>query len=210
MACGGELDRRSFLVTASAAGGGLALGFAIPFAPDAAVAPARAADSAPEVTCWVSIAADDSVTIRIAHAEMGQGAQTGLAMLVAEDLECDWAKVRAEFVSPSENLQRGQIWGDTSTGASRSIASSQTYLRRAGAIARDMLLAAAAARWNVPVAQCTAANQQDHPCAERAERHVRRRRRGCGQDRAAGRRRRETAARLDARRHGAQASRCAR
>jgi isoquinoline 1-oxidoreductase subunit beta len=160
MARGGELDRRSFLVTASAAGGGLALGFAIPFAPGAAVAPARAADGAPEITCWVVIAADDTVTIRIAHAEMGQGAQTGLAMLVAEDLECDWAKVRAEFVSPSENLQRGQIWGDTSTGASRSIASSQTYLRRAGATARDMLIAAAAARWNVPVAQCTAANSK--------------------------------------------------
>jgi len=157
MARGGELDRRSFLVAASAAGGGLALGFAIPFTP-AAVAPARADDGAPEINCWVTIAPDDAVTIRIAHSEMGQGAQTGLAMLVAEDLDCDWAKVHTEFISPSENLLRGQVWGDTSTGASRSIASSQSYLRRAGATARDMLIAAAAARWSVPMSQCTVRN----------------------------------------------------
>ena len=87
---------------------------------------------------------------------MGQGALTGLAMLVAEELECDWATVRTEFVSATENLRRNQAWGDTSTGASRSIASSQDYLRRAGATAREMLIAAAAARWRVPAAQCAA------------------------------------------------------
>ena len=87
---------------------------------------------------------------------MGQGALTGLAMLVAEELECDWATVKTEFVSATENLRRNQIWGDTSTGASRSIASSQDYLRRAGATAREMLIAAAAARWRVPAAQCSA------------------------------------------------------
>ena len=150
MPAGGELDRRSFLVGASAAGGSLALGIAIPSGP------ARAADQASEVTCWVVIAPDDTVTIRIARAEMGQGALTGLAMLVAEELECDWAKVRTEFVRPAENLRRDRIWGDMSTGASRSIATSQLYLRQAGAAARDMLIAAAAARWNVPAAQCSA------------------------------------------------------
>ena len=159
MAAGGEFDRRSFLVGASATGGGLALGFAIPLAPGSTVTPARAA-GAPEITCWVVIARDDTVTIRIAHSEMGQGASTGLAMLVAEELECDWAKVRTEFVSPTENLLRAQAWGDTSTGASRSIASSQRYLRRAGATARQMLIAAAAARWNVPPAQCSARNSR--------------------------------------------------
>ena len=205
----GETDRRSFLVGVSAAGGGLVLGFAIPFAPGAA-APARAAtdvSEAPEITCWVTIAADDTVTIRVAHAEMGQGALTGLAMLVAEELDCDWAKVRTEFVSPAENLRRGQVWGDTSTGASRSIASSQAYLRRAGATAREMLIAAAAARWNVPAAQCRANNStithgpsgrtvtfgavaedaaKIEPPADVTLKH---------------------AARLEARRHGAQASR---
>ena len=99
---------------------------------------------------------DDAVVIRVAHAEMGQGAQTGLAMLVAEELECDWAKVRTEFVSPVENLRRHEIWGDMSTGASRSISNSQLYLRQAGATAREMLIAAAAARWNVPASECFA------------------------------------------------------
>jgi isoquinoline 1-oxidoreductase beta subunit len=147
----GDLDRRSFLVAASAATGGLTLGFAIPFA-------ARATDAAADITCWIAIAPDDTVTIRVARSEMGQGAMTGLAMLVAEELECDWSKVRTEFVSARLNFIKNRIWGDTSTGASRSIASSQAYLRRAGASARVMLIAAAAAQWRVPPEQCVAAN----------------------------------------------------
>ena len=94
MRSGGEFNRRSFLVAASAAAGGLALGFSIPFDPDAAPGGGGPA----EITCWVVIEPDDAVTIRIARAEMGQGAVTGLAMLVAEELECDWGKVRTEFV----------------------------------------------------------------------------------------------------------------
>src|SRR5215469_2946586 len=155
MGFGGGLNRRSFLIAASATGGGLALGFAVPLGPQHAATTAQAAD-APEVTCWLTIARDDTVTIRVAHSEMGQGAMTGLAMLVAEELECDWAKVRTHLVSPTENERRKNPWGDTSTGASRSIASSQLYLRQAGATARDMLVTAAAARWNVPAAQCSA------------------------------------------------------
>ena len=77
-------------------------------------------------------------------------------MLVAEELECDWSKVRTELVSAGENLRREQVWGDMSTGASRSIAASQLYLRQAGATAREMLIAAAAARWHVPAAECAA------------------------------------------------------
>jgi len=150
MTSGIALDRRSFLVGVSAAGGGLALALAVPFMPS------PAAEEAREVTAWLLIGADDSVVIRVARAEMGQGVQTALAMLVAEELECDWAKVRTEFVSPEENIRRGRVWGDLSTGASRSIASSQDYLRRAGAIAREMLIIAAAARWNVPAAECVA------------------------------------------------------
>jgi isoquinoline 1-oxidoreductase beta subunit len=154
MSSGGELDRRSFLVGASAAGAGLALGFTIPLAP----APLRAAAIACELSGWVVIAPDDTVTIRVAHAEMGQGVMTALAMLVAEELECDWAKVGTAFVLPGENLRKNRAWGDMSTGASRSIASSQLYLRRAGAAAREMLIAAAALRWNVAASQCTAQN----------------------------------------------------
>ncbi len=150
MTPGDPLSRRSFLAGISAVGGGLTLAFAIPFGP------ARAAEEGPEITAWLLIGPENSVVMRIARAEMGQGAQTGLAMLIAEELECDWTKVRTEFVSPEDNLRRGGVWGDMSTGASRSIASSQLYLRRAGAIAREMLIAAAAARWNVPASECVA------------------------------------------------------
>jgi len=154
MALGGGLDRRSFFIGAGALGGGLALGVAIP----GRAWPPRGAGGPSEINCWLLIAPDDTVTIRIARAEMGQGVVTGLALLVAEELGCDWAKVRTEFVAPAENLRRNNIWGDLSTGASRSIASSQEYLLRAGATAREMLIAAAAARWNVPAAQCRASN----------------------------------------------------
>jgi isoquinoline 1-oxidoreductase beta subunit len=150
MASGDLLSRRSFLAGVSAAGGGLTLALAVPFGP------AVAAEDAPEITAWLLVAADNAVVIRVARAEMGQGAQTGLAMLVAEELECDWSKVRTEFVSAGENFRRGRIWGDMTTGASRSIAESQLYLRQAGATAREMLIAAAAARWNVPASECVA------------------------------------------------------
>jgi isoquinoline 1-oxidoreductase subunit beta len=157
MGSGGGFNRRSFLIAASATAGGLALGFAIPLDLRRLASSAQAAD-APEITCWLTIARDDTVTIRVAHSEMGQGALTGLAMLVAEELECDWSKVRTEFVSPSENTRRNNAWGDTSTGASRSIASSQLYLRQAGATARNMLVTAAATRWRVPAEQCAVRN----------------------------------------------------
>ena len=101
---------------------------------------------------------DDTVIIRVAKAEMGQGSFTALPMLVAEELECDWSKVKAEFVSPDENLRRNRVWGDMSTGGSRAVRSSHEYLRKAGAIAREMLIAAAAAAWNVTPAECHAAN----------------------------------------------------
>ena len=110
------IDRRSFLLSAAAAGGALTLGFDIPFG-----APARAADGPPEITAWIVIAPDDRVTIRIARSEMGQGITTALPMLVAEELGCDWSKVQAEFVAPEENLRRNRLWGDMSTGGSRSV-----------------------------------------------------------------------------------------
>jgi isoquinoline 1-oxidoreductase beta subunit len=150
----GGLDRRALLVGAAQVGGGLALGLFLPGSPRSAPAENPPA----EVNCWVVIAPDDAVTIRVARAEMGQGAMTGLAMLVAEELQCDWAKVRTELVSPQDNIRRDRVWGDMSTGASRSIAASQDYLRRAGATAREMLIAAAARRWKVPASQCAARN----------------------------------------------------
>jgi isoquinoline 1-oxidoreductase beta subunit len=85
-----QLNRRAFVVGAAAAGVGLALGFDVPFGGPAVV---RAADGTPEVNAWVVIRPDDTVVIRIARSEMGQGTLTGLAQLVAEELECDWNKV---------------------------------------------------------------------------------------------------------------------
>jgi isoquinoline 1-oxidoreductase subunit beta len=147
---GPSIDRRSFLKSAAAVGGALVLGFDIRQS-----AQAKAADA--EITAWIVIEPDDTVVIRVAKSEMGQGALTALPMLVAEELGCDWNKVRPELVQPSENLRRNRAWGNLSTGASRSITTSQNDLRRAGAIAREMLAAAAAAAWDVPRAECTIA-----------------------------------------------------
>jgi isoquinoline 1-oxidoreductase beta subunit len=147
-----KVDRRAFLLSAAAAGGALTLGFGAGAAADASPADASPA----EITCWIVIAPDDQVTIRVTRAEMGQGIFTALPMLVAEELGCDWHKVTPEFVAPEENLRRKRAWGDMSTGGSRSIRSSQETLRKAGATAREMLITAAAARWNVPTAECAA------------------------------------------------------
>jgi isoquinoline 1-oxidoreductase beta subunit len=149
-----HLSRRSFLASVAAAGGSLALGFEIPFGPPAT----RASTGAREITAWIVIEADDTVIIRVAKSEMGQGSFTALPMLVAEELECDWSKVRAEFAPPHENRRRDRAWGNMSTGASRSISASQNDLRRAGATAREMLIAAAAAQWGVPAGECVASN----------------------------------------------------
>ena len=146
-----EVNRRAFLVSTAAVGGALTLGFAA----SADAHPDRTIET-PEITAWIVIAPDDRVTIRVARSEMGQGVFTALPMLVAEELGCDWDQVRAEFVPPEENLRRSRAFGDMSTGGSRSIRTSQDFLRKAGATAREMLIAAAAARWDVPADQCTA------------------------------------------------------
>jgi len=149
-----RLSRRSFLITVAAGGSGLVLGFALP----GGCEPAQAVDGAPEVNAWVMIRPDDTVVIRVSRSEMGQGTFTALPMLVAEELECAWDKVKPEYASPAENLRRHRVWGDMATNASRSVSASQWTLRQAGAIAREMLIAAAAARWNAPADECRAEN----------------------------------------------------
>ncbi|HLK82533.1 MAG TPA: molybdopterin cofactor-binding domain-containing protein [Xanthobacteraceae bacterium] len=149
-----KLDRRSFVIGAAAAGGGLALGLRLPFGPDIV----RAADGSPEVNAWVVIRPDDTVVIRIARSEMGQGSLTGLAQLVAEELECDWSKVTTEYPTPGQSLARKRVYGDMSTGGSRGIRTSQQYVREAGAAARTVLIQAAANEWKVPASECSAAN----------------------------------------------------
>jgi isoquinoline 1-oxidoreductase subunit beta len=149
-----KLSRRTFIVGSAAAGGGLALGFNAPFGIDEAAAQ----NSGAEVNAWVLIRPNDTVVIRIARSEMGQGTLTGLAQLVAEELECDWKKVTVERITPGQNLARKRVWGDMSTGGSRGIRGSQEYLRQGGAVARTMLLQAAADQWKVPVGELTVLN----------------------------------------------------
>ena len=146
------LSRRSFIVgSSSIAAGGLALGLPL-YMPEAnAQATLAAADA--EVNVWVVIKPDDRCIIRIARSEMGQGTRTGLAQLVAEELECDWKKVSTEMPTPGQSVARKRAWGEMSTGGSRGIRISQEYVRQGGAAARMMLLQAAANQWNVPVAE---------------------------------------------------------
>ena len=122
----------------------------------------RSAPAGAEVNVWVVIKPDDTCVIRIARSEMGQGTLTGLAQLVAEELECDWKKVTTESITPGRNLARKRVWGDMSTGGSRGIRSSQDYVRRGGAAARMMLLQAAADEWKVPVGELTVSRRRHH------------------------------------------------
>jgi isoquinoline 1-oxidoreductase subunit beta len=144
-----QVTRRSFVASVAALGGGLALGFHLP-APSRSV---HAAESPAEVNAWVVIQPDDTVVIRVARSEMGQGITTAMPMLVAEELECDWSKVRANSRGPMRTC--GGSAPGASTGGSRSVRSSQAFLRKAAA--REMLVAAAAQRWNAAGSESVAA-----------------------------------------------------
>ena len=149
-----RISRRSFIIGTAAVGGGLALGLRLPFGPEVV----RAADGSPEVNAWVVIRPDDTVVIRIARSEMGQGTITGLAQLVAEELECNWSKVTYEYPTPGQSIKRKRVWGPFSTGGSRGIRTSHDYVRQGGAAARIMLVQAAASQWGVPASECSAAD----------------------------------------------------
>jgi isoquinoline 1-oxidoreductase beta subunit len=150
-----KMNRRSFVIGTMAAGGGLAIGFDLPLGPSAA----RASNlTGTEVGIWVAIKPDDTVVVRVARSEMGQGSITGLAQLVAEELQCDWSKVTYEYPTPGEHIARKRAWGSFSTGGSRGIRTSHQYVREGGAAARMMLLQAAANEWKVPVEQCKVEN----------------------------------------------------
>lgn len=144
------LSRRGMLAGSAAAAGAFSFGFAIPFGE------AQAKGAVPEINAWVVIHPDDKVVIRIARSEMGQGTLTGLAQLVAEELNCDWSKVTTEYPTPGQNVARNRIWGNFSTGGSRGIRESHEYVRKGGAGARTMLIQAAANEWSVPAGECTA------------------------------------------------------
>jgi isoquinoline 1-oxidoreductase subunit beta len=150
-----NISRRSFIIGSAAVGGGLALGLRLPpFGP----AVVHANDGTLEINAWVVIRPDDTVVVRVVRSEMGQGTITGLAQLVAEELECDWSKIVIEYPTPGESVRRKRVWGDFSTGGSRGIRTSHEYVRKGGAAARMMLVQAAATQWGVPASECTAAN----------------------------------------------------
>jgi isoquinoline 1-oxidoreductase beta subunit len=156
-----NVSRRDFLINSTALGTAFSLGLYLPVASREAFAAdgtAAQALSKPEVNAWVVIQADDTVVIRIARSEMGQGTLTGLAQLVAEELECDWSKVTTEYPTPGENLVRDKVWRSFSTGGSQGIRGSHDYVRKGGAVARQMLIEAAAEKWDVPMNECSAAS----------------------------------------------------
>jgi isoquinoline 1-oxidoreductase subunit beta len=157
-----NLSRRFFLLTATSAAGGLMLG--IGAAPDEAGAATVVAQPwnednayAPnEIDAWIAIDPDDSVLIRYQRSEMGQGSMTALPMMINEELQADWSKVRIEYASPNRNLRENKVYGGMFSNGSRSVRASQKMLQQVGASGRERLIAAAAARWNVPASECTA------------------------------------------------------
>lgn len=140
-------DRRVFLKTSATAAAGLSLAFYLPSRSDA--------NNAPRLNAWVEVRPDETVIIRYARAEMGQGSRTSAPMLVAEELDADWGQVRVEYATAHENLASKRAYGDMAAVGSRTIRQSQEYLRKAGATARHMLVAAAAQQWGVSAAECT-------------------------------------------------------
>jgi isoquinoline 1-oxidoreductase subunit beta len=147
-------DRRQFLKSTTAfAAGSLVLGVS-----NTGFAQTAAANTNPEINAWVVIQPDNRIIIRLARSEMGQGTLTGLAQLVAEELEADWTKVSTEYPTPGQSFARKRPWGNFATGGSRGLRESQEYMHKGGAAARVMLVQAAASTWNVPADQCVAAN----------------------------------------------------
>src|ERR1700733_6195894 len=158
------LSRRHFILTAATAAGGFVIGIgAAPGRARAATVTAQPwnddnAYAANEIDAWIAIDPDDSILIRYQRSEMGQGSMTALPMMIAEELQCDWSKVRIEYASPNRNLRENKVYGDMFSNGSRSVRASQKKMQQVGASARERLIAAAASRWNVPPSQCTAAS----------------------------------------------------
>src|ERR671919_1243148 len=157
------INRRQFMLTTAVVGGAFVLGFFLPSRRAEAAVIADRPWTAPteggtEVNAWLVIGRDDSVTIRVAQSEMGEGVFTSMPMLIAEELECDWTKVRAEYASANRSLRENRVYQRFATGGSGAVRRSREYLQQAGASARARLIAAAAQQWGVPASECRAEN----------------------------------------------------
>jgi isoquinoline 1-oxidoreductase subunit beta len=152
-----NISRRDFLQAGAATTAGLVVGFHFPAA-HAQVSKPASTTGASEVNAWIHITPDNRVILKFARSEMGQGSSTSLPMMIAEELECDWSKVELSEAMYSEHIKRNRVYVTTATGGSRATRDSQAYLRQAGAMARTMLIQAAAERWSVPASECVAAN----------------------------------------------------
>jgi isoquinoline 1-oxidoreductase subunit beta len=159
-----ELTRRHFIVAVATAAGGMAIGIgALPDLAEAADVPAQPWNddnptSPNDIDAWIAIDPDDSILIRYQRSEMGQGSMTALPMIINEELQADWSRVRIEYASANRNLRENKIYGDMFSSGSRSVRQSQKRMQQVGASARERLIRAAAARWSVPPQQCSAAN----------------------------------------------------
>jgi isoquinoline 1-oxidoreductase beta subunit len=156
-----DMSRRGFILTGMTLAGGLAVGIA-PHPAEAITVSAQPWDTdayAPhEIDAWIAIDPDDSILIRYSRAEMGQGSMTALPMIINEELNCDWSKVRVEYASPNRTVRENRVYGDMFSNGSRTIRGSRLKMQQVGASARERLIAAAAARWGVPAADCTVAS----------------------------------------------------
>ena len=148
-------SRRQFLKIGAVAGGGLLIGFHLPLANRAGEAEAAASEFVPNA--WIRIDADDTVTLRVASSEMGQGVYTAIPMLLAEELECDWARITVEM-APADKAYTNPLIGQQLTGGSTAVRAFWTPLRQAGATGRELLIRAAAQTWKVKEDECRAAN----------------------------------------------------
>ncbi|WHZ34213.1 xanthine dehydrogenase family protein molybdopterin-binding subunit [Sagittula sp. MA-2] len=154
-----QLSRRGFLASSA----GLVIGLTLPMAGRAQSGAALAFEGdgtegtfAPNA--FVRVAPDDTVTVMIKHIEFGQGPNTGLATLVAEELDADWSQMRAESAPANTELYKNLAFGMQGTGGSTAMANSYMQMRKAGAAARAMLVAAAAEEWGVPASEITVEN----------------------------------------------------
>ena len=153
------VNRRSFLKISAAGTAGLLIGFYLPAQAETTAAAGAAAGAAAPVTlnAWIHIATDDTVTIYIDKSEMGQSILTGLAMIAADELDCDWKKMRTEF-APADKVYINPRFGVQGTGGSSGTPTSWTPLRTASATARNLLIQAAAQKWGVDPSECQAEN----------------------------------------------------